>query len=152
MTRNFGKRLVKTPKLYFLDVCLMPWLSGIRDARTMETHAALGALFETWVVSELLKQRPNAGQGAELCFWRDNVGHEVDVVLDTPQGLQAIEIKSGRTFASDWPKAISKWTAMADLPAKTPIIIIDGTGNYARQDCVVLGWREIALDTSEALI
>ena len=144
--RNFGKRLVKTPKLYFLDAGLMAWLLGIRDATTLETHATRGALFETWVVSELLKQRFNAGQRADLYFWRDNVGHEVDVVLETPQGLQAIEIKSGSTFASDWPQAVRKWTGMADTPTNTPIIIFGGAGSYARQDCAVMGWREFALD------
>lgn len=143
--RNFGKRLVKTPKLYFLDVGLMAWLLGIRDAATIETHAARGALFETWVVSELVKQRYNAGQGAELFFWRDNVGHEVDVVLETAQGLQAIEIKSGSTFASDWPQSARKWASLADTPTLTPQIIYGGAGRYARQDCEVLGWREFAL-------
>jgi predicted AAA+ superfamily ATPase len=68
--RNFGKRLVKSPKLYFLDVGLMAWLLGIRDAAGIQTHAARGALFETWVVSECIKQRFNAGQGADLFFWR----------------------------------------------------------------------------------
>ena len=111
--RNFGKRLVKTPKLYFLDVGLMAWLLGVRDTTTLETHAARGALFETWVVSELVKQRFNAGQSAELFFWPDNVGHEVDVVLETPTGLQAIEIKSGSTFAPDWPQAARKWAGFA---------------------------------------
>jgi len=143
--RNFGKRLVKTPKLYFLDVGLMAWLLGIRDATSIETHAARGALFETWVVSELVKQRFNAGQAADLYFWRDNVGHEVDVVFETSQGLQAIEIKSGSTFASDWPQAVRKWASLADTPTLPPQIIFGGTGHYARQDCDVLGWREFAL-------
>ena len=91
--RNFGKRLVKTPKLYFLDVGLVAWLLGIREPTSMETHAARGALFETYVVSELVKQRFNAGQPADLYFWRDHAGHEVDVLYETPQGLQAIEIR-----------------------------------------------------------
>lgn len=143
--RNFGKRLVKTPKLYFLDVALMAWLLGIRDAATIETHAARGALFETWALSELIKQRFNAGQSAELFFWRDNVGHEVDVVLETAQGLQAIEIKSGSTFSSDWPQAARKWAGLADTPTLPPLIIYGGAGRYARQDCEVAGWREFAL-------
>lgn len=143
--RNFGKRLVKTPKLYFLDVALMAWLLGIRDAAMIETHAARGALFETWVVSELVKERFNAGQSAELFFWRDNVGHEVDVVFETAHGLQAIEIKSGSTFASDWPQAARKWAGLADMPTLPPLIIYGGAGRYARQDCEVTGWREFAL-------
>lgn len=145
--RHFGKRLVKTPKLYFLDVGLMAWLLGIREASSIETHATRGALFETWVVSELVKQRLNNGQSAELYFWRDNVGHEVDVVFETQQGLQPIEIKSGSTFASDWPQAVSKWAGLADTPTLLPQIIYGGTGHYARQDCDVIGWREFALGT-----
>jgi uncharacterized protein len=148
--RNFGKRLVKTPKLYFLDVGLMAWLLGIRDATTLQTHPARGALFETWVISELVKQRFNAGQGAELYFWRDNVGHEVDVVRETSEGLQAIEIKSGATFASDWPHAVRKWAGFAaDTPLLPARIIYGGVGRYTRQDCEVQGWREFALQDNQ---
>lgn len=142
--RNFGKRLVKTPKLYFLDVGLMAWLLGIRDAASIHTHTARGALFETWVITELIKQRYNLGQGADLYFWRDNVGHEVDVLYETPQGLQAIEIKSGSTFASDWPAAIKKWQVFAPQEALSPIIVYGGEGSHERQGCRVLGWREFS--------
>ena len=106
--RNFGKHLVKAPKLYFLDPDLAAWLLGMRDAATLQTHESRGALFKTWVVSELIKRRFNLGEPAELFFWRDNVGHEVDVVFETAAGLQAIEIKSGTTFARDWPVAALK--------------------------------------------
>jgi predicted AAA+ superfamily ATPase len=143
--RNFGKRLVKTPKLYFLDVGLMTWLLGIRDAASLETHAARGALFETWVVSELLKQRFNAGQPADLHFWRDSTGREVDVVFETPTGLHAVEIKSGSTFASDWIQAARRWTAWAGAEAQPPWLIYGGSGRHAREGCEVSGWREFAL-------
>lgn len=141
--RNFGKRLVKTPKLYFLDVGLMAWLLGIRDAVSIETHASRGALFETYVVSELVKQRFNAGRPADMYFWRDNVGHEVDMLYETPQGLQSVEIKSGSTFAPDWPAAARKWQGFAGAEALRPIIVYGGEGNYERENCRVLGWREL---------
>ncbi|MEY2685023.1 MAG: hypothetical protein RJA09_2167 [Pseudomonadota bacterium] len=141
---NFGKRLTKTPKLYFLDVGLMAWLLGIRDTATLSTHAARGALFETWAVSELVKQRFNAGEPAGLHFWRDNTGHEVDVVYETPQGLQGIEVKSGSTFASDWPRAITKWAAMVPGPVCMPRIVYGGDGAYQRQGCGVQGWQAFA--------
>lgn len=144
--RNFGKRLVKTPKLYFLDVGLMAWLLGIREVATLETHAARGALFETWVVSELVKRRFNTGQSSELYFWRDNVGHEVDVLMETAQGLQALEIKSGSTFASDWPQSVRKWAGFSDVPVLPPVIIYGGIGQYEREDYAVMGWREFALE------
>ena len=143
--RNFGKRLVKTPKLYFLDPGLMAWLLGIRDASSLSTHAARGALFETWVIAELVKRRFNAGRGADLYFWRDNVGQEVDVVFETPKGLQAIEIKSGSTFASDWPQALRKWADIADGPLLRPQIVYGGDGKYTRDGCDVLGWREFSI-------
>ncbi len=145
---NFGKRLVKTPKLYFLDVGLMAWLLGIRDTTTLGLHASRGALFETWVVSELLKWQLNAGQPAQLYFWRDNVGQEMDVVLETPRGLQAIEIKSGATFASDWAAPVRKWAALAgqSLPAAPmPMVVHGGTGQHERQGVLAVGWREFAL-------
>ena len=148
---NFGKRLVKTPKLYFLDVGLMAWLLGIRDAATLETHAARGALFETWVVSELVKQRFNAGHGAELFFWRDNTGQEVDLVWETPQGLQAVEIKSGATFASDWAQAVRKWRTLAGAQARQPVVIYGGAEQYEREDYRVLGWRAFTMDVGALL-
>ncbi|WP_439589247.1 ATP-binding protein [Hydrogenophaga sp.] len=145
--RNFGKRLVKTPKLYFLDVGLMAWLLGIRDANTLDTHAARGALFETWVVTELIKQRYNAGQSADLHFWRDSLGHEVDIVFETPEGLQAIEVKSGSTLVSDWAEGARQWQELArrdQTPLRTPGLVFGGSGRYERQGCEVLGWREFA--------
>ena len=143
--QNFGKRLVKSPKLYFLDVGLMAWLLGIRDELSIATHAARGALFETWVVSELIKQRFNAGQPADLNFWRDSAGHEIDVVFETPAGLQAVEIKSGSTFAADWTDGLKKWQKFAgDTPTLKPILIYGGTDSHEREHCLLTGWQDVA--------
>ncbi len=143
--RNFGKRLTKTPKLYFLDVGLMAWLVGIRDAGAIETHALRGALFGTWVVGEFVKRRLNAGSPADLYFWRDNVGHEVDLLFETPQGLQAVEIKSGSTFASDWPTAAQTFRRFAGPEALPPLIVYGGEGTFEREGCRVMGWRELGV-------
>jgi predicted AAA+ superfamily ATPase len=140
--RNFGKRLVKTPKLYFLDVGLMAWLLGIRDAASIANHAARGALFETYVIGEFMKGRWNAGQPMDLYFWRDSVGHEVDLMFETTEGLQAVEIKSGATFASDWPSSLAQWQSFAKNEMLPPLIVYGGEGNYERQGFRVLGWRE----------
>lgn len=142
---NFGKRLVKTPKLYFLDVGLMCWLLGIRDAPSIATHAMRGALFESWVVSELVKQRLNAGQPTDLYFWRDNAGHEVDLLFETRAGLQAVEIKSGHTFASDWPTSALKWQKLSGSP-RVPWIIYGGESEHERQGCRAIGWTTFATE------
>ena len=138
--QNFGKRLVKTPKLYFLDCGLMAWLLGIRDAESLGTHSARGALFETWVVSELIKQRFNDGAPSDLYFWRDSAGHEVDVVWETPEGLQSLEIKSGATFASDWLDSLHQWMKLSGTPCR-PKLIFGGATSYARENVDVIGWR-----------
>ena len=121
----------------------MAWLLGIRDAASIQTHAARGALFETYVVSECIKQRVNAGQSADLSFWRDSSGHEVDLLFETLQGIQAIEVKSGSTFASDWPDAILKWQKFSSAATLPPVIVFGRQGDYARQGCRVVGWREL---------
>jgi predicted AAA+ superfamily ATPase len=143
--QNFGKRLVKSPKLYFLDVGLMAWLLGIRDESSVATHAARGALFETWVVSEMIKRRFNAGQPADLYFWRDSAGHEIDVVFETPAGLQTVEIKSGSTYASDWLDGLAKWRKFAgDTPTLKPVLIYGGDESHEREGCFLTGWRDVA--------
>ena len=142
--QNFGKRLVKSPKLYFLDVGLMAWLLGIRDEASISTHAARGALFETRVRSELIKQRFNTGQPADLYFWRDSSGNEIDVVYETADGLQAVEIKSGSTFAADWLDGVKKWQRFsADTPSRKPILIYGGTDSHEREACRLTGWRDV---------
>ncbi len=140
---NFGKRLVKTPKLYFLDVGLMTWLLGIRDVQSLSTHAARGALFETWVVSERFKQKYNAGQVADLYFWRDSAGHEVDLLEETTSGLLATEIKSGATFAPDWLDGLRKWSHVAGDKAGVPKLIFGGDASFEREQCHVLSWRDM---------
>lgn len=142
--RNFGKRLVKTPKLYFLDTGMAAWLLGIRDAQTLNTHAQRGALFETLVVSEFVKRRYNAAQPADIYFWRDNVGHEVDLLFEVGERLQAIEIKSGSTLARDWLDAIRKWQGFAGDMALPPWLIYGGEEGYRREGVKVSGWRELA--------
>ena len=141
---NFGKRLVKTPKIYFLDSGLAAWLMGIRSAETLETHAARGALFESWVVSELYKKRLNGGLPIDLYFWRDNTGNEVDLIIEKEKGLQPIEIKSGSTYASDWSQGLKKWQALAKNSSLEPAILYGGESNFERESLQVWGWRDVA--------
>ena len=141
---NFGKRLVKTPKIYFLDSGLAAWLMGIRSAETLETHAARGALFESWVVSELYKKRLNTGLPIDLFFWRDNTGNEVDLIVENEKGLQPIEIKSGSTYASDWSQGLKKWQALAKNSSLEPAILYGGESNFEREGLKVWGWRDVA--------
>lgn len=140
--RNFNKRLVKTPKLYFLDPGLAAWLLGIQRAEMLSTHPSRGALFETWVVSEFLKARFNQGQPSNLYFWRDRSGHEVDLVLDEGVRLVPIEVKSGHTVTPDFFRGLRQWELISGDSSTRKWVVYGGDARQARSDAEVVPWRE----------
>ena len=140
--QNLGKRLVKTPKLYFLDTGLLCHLLRIDSPQTLATHALRGAIFECWVVSEALKYRWNRGLDASIYFWRDNHGTEVDLVFEHAGLLHAVEIKSGSTFASDWTNAAARWKTYAGASAAPVTVVYGGDDSYAVRDIRVMSWRD----------
>jgi hypothetical protein len=141
--RNFGKRLVKTPKLYFVDVGLACWLLGIRSTDHLSLHPLRGALFETLVVSEFLKMRLNAGEPPEIYFWRDNNGLEADLLFEKDGHLQTVEIKSGRTVTPDYIRAGQRSARFAGDEALPPWLIHGGDDSYQRSGVRVMSWREL---------
>jgi len=96
--RNFGKRFVKSPKVYFTDVGLVCYLLGIKDVSQVASHPLVGCIFENMVVMETLKARLNRGADADLHFMRTSHGVEIDLVLENNGKLDLVEIKSGATF------------------------------------------------------
>lgn len=143
--RNFGKRLVKTAKLYFLDTGLLCHLLRIASPDDLLHHALRGAVFETWVVSEVLKHRFNRGLAADLHFWRDNHGLEIDLVFEQAGRLHGVECKSGTTYASDWAHALRRWRQLAGADAAEPLLVWGGQASHARGDHRVLSWRDLGL-------
>jgi hypothetical protein len=142
--RNFGKRLVKTPKLYFVDPGLACFLLGIRTPDQLSLHPLRGSLFETLVVGEFLKARFNAGQPADLYFWRDNNGLEADVVFETNGGLQTVKIKAGQTATPDYVRAARRSARFAGAEALAPWLIYAGSESYERSGVKVIGWDSLA--------
>ncbi len=140
--RNLGKRVVKMPKLYFIDVALAVSLMGIQTTGQLAIHPLRGALFETLIVAEFLKARFNSGFPSNLFFWRDNVGLEVDLLIDEPEGLRPVEIKSSATVTDDLLKGLRKWLAVADDAARNPRLICAGPDNYTRSGIEVRRWQE----------
>lgn len=110
---NLNKRIVKQPKLYFLDTGLACALARIDSPKTLERHYLRGSLFENLAVTEYLKFRFNKGISSNLYFWRDNHGTEIDMIIDNGK-LSAIEIKSGETFNSEMMKGIRAWHKMTN--------------------------------------
>ncbi len=95
--RNFGKRLIKRPKLFFLDSGLACRLLQIHDVNQLRVHPLWGALVETWCFAEVLKARLNAGLQPDCWFWRSSDGKEVDLLIEVGRDLFPIEIKSSAT-------------------------------------------------------
>ena len=136
--RNFNKRLVKTPKLYFLDPGLAAWLVGIQNPEQLLIHPARGALFETFVVAELLKRRFNGGLEPNIYFWRDRTGNEIDIVIDNGTALTPLEIKSGKTVAADFFSVFKRWESITGMHGQKGWLIYGGESSQNRQECVVL--------------
>jgi predicted AAA+ superfamily ATPase len=105
---NFGKRLIKSPKVYFTEPGLAAWLLGMKEPGHIASGPFLGGLFENMVVVETLKSRFNKGEEANLYFWRDNNGTEADLLVSGPNGLTPVEIKAAMTFSPDFAKALPK--------------------------------------------
>lgn len=141
---SFNKRVIKTPKLYFHDPGVAGWLLGIQHASQIEAHPLYGALFETWVVSELLKSRFNRGLRSNLYFWRDRSGHEIDVLVDRGLELQPVDIKAGRTVASDFLAGIDYWRALAGTAVVPAWLVYGGADRQQRRGVEVLPWHAVA--------
>jgi hypothetical protein len=109
---NLGKRLVKAPKLYFVDVGLACYLLGITAAAQLARHPLRGALLENLVVLEALKGFHHRGLAPRMHFYRDSNGNEVDLLLGHGTGLYAVEVKAGATVASDYFKGLARFAAL----------------------------------------
>ncbi len=139
--KNFNKRLIKSPKLYFLDTALISYLLGIHKASQMESHPLRGALFESFVISELLKSRFNLGKADNLYFFRDNVGNEVDLILDKGAKVDQIEIKSGQTVNKDFFKGL-KYFSKINPDIEKSHVVYGGDRNHVENDIAITSWRD----------
>jgi len=141
---NFSKRLIKSPKLYFYDTGLVCWLLGIQEAGQIATHPLRGSIFETLIISELVKARLNKGERAEFHFWRDSNGNEVDVIADVGGKLMPIEIKSGQTLNRNFFTGLERWMALAGERAVSPTLVYGGVDKYVRKGINIFGWNAVS--------
>lgn len=143
--KNFNKRLIKMPKLYFTDSGLASYLADIRDHRQLMNHPLKGGLFEGFIISELLKKRFNEGGENNLYFWRDKVGHEIDCLIDKGEDIEAVEIKSGLTVTEDYFKNMAYWKAISKNRYKKTFIVYGGQQEQKRQGLHVLPWKKMGI-------
>jgi predicted AAA+ superfamily ATPase len=124
--KNFSKRIVKTPKLYFVDTGLLCYLLSIKSAEQLKTHPLLGSIFENFMISECFKRFCNLGEKPPLYFWRDQLGNEVDLLIHEGVYGFPLEFKLAQTYHSDFKKGIEKWLALEENPAKSGCVVYCG--------------------------
>jgi uncharacterized protein len=145
--RNFDKRIIKSPKLYFYDTGLVCTLLNITDPAQLQAHFAKGALFENMIVSELVKTRLHAGNDANFYFWQDSNGREIDLLHEVGSALTVIEIKSGKTITKDFMRNLLYFNELANGVRVNAHLIYGGEENQIRSDVQIWGWA----DTSKVL-
>jgi len=141
--RNFGKRLVKTPKLFFLDSGLLCYLLRIRSPDDLLHHSARGSVFESFVIGELLKNFLHRGDEPDLWFWRTSSGHEVDVLIGRGEELTALEVKSGQTVAADFFSGLRSWRDLSGKPDAPAALVYGGGRSFRREGVTVYRWSDL---------
>ena len=139
--RNYGKRIVKTPKVYFVDTGLACALLRIRDAETLRNHISMGGLFENLIVAEYYKAAMHASGVADMFFWRDHGGHEVDCLLDRAGRLHPVEIKSSATLHPEFFDGLQRFCDLTRTPAQQATLIYGGNRDQMFQKMRATGWR-----------
>ena len=139
--KNFNKRLIKTPKIYFYDSGLACFLLGIGDSDQLMSHSMRGGIFEGFIISESLKYFHNSGKNPPLYFWRDKTGNEVDLLVEHGAKLFPIEIKSGSTIASDFFKGLNYWNKLSQSDGESALIY-GGDDSHKRLSTHVISWKD----------
>lgn len=139
---NLRKRLVKMPKLHLYDSGLACWLLGIRSADQLRSHPLRGPLFETWVVSEVLKHRTNLGESAGLSFCRDRDGAEADLIVEQGDGLTLVEAKASQTAAPSLFSGARRVRQHLDAPARpcSAVVAYGGGERQRRSEGELIPW------------
>jgi len=142
---NFGKRYIKSPKVYFTDTGLACYLLGIRDKETLSKHYLIGGLFENLCIMEIHKGILNSGGNASLYYFRDSNHNEVDLIIDTGIKQIPVEMKSSATFTQSYGKGIRYWKSMSPSAGNQPAFIIyNGDEKLENTDFSLINWSELS--------
>ena len=140
---NFNKRVIKSPKLYFVDPALACSLLEITTTQQLVTHYAYGSLFENMVILDFIKARFHAGLGSNVFFWRDSAGHEIDLFLEFANYAHIVEIKSTRTVAKKMMKGLEKFLSVANKLKLNSFLVYAGDDADEWHDVKIVPWHSI---------
>ena len=142
---NIGKRLTKTPKLYFYDTGLAAFLLGIENEEQLMTHPLRGELFENMVLNELIKEGMNKGKDEQLYFYRDKTQREIDVIRMNGLDWEAYEIKAGKSYNGDYCKHLNFFKELLGDQVKRTAVIYDGETNNRSRINGFFNYRDFSL-------
>ena len=141
-SKNYSRRLTKSPKFYFYDSGLICALLGIESHTILAKHPLRGNIFENFIIADIYKQYLNQGRRPPLYFWRDLNGRlEVDCIIDEGGKIFPVEIKSSTTVASDFFHGINQWNIMAGVPPENSYVIYGGSLKQERSAGNIVGWK-----------
>jgi len=141
--RNFSKRVIKSPKLYFHDTGLLCYLLGIKRGEQLLSHPLRGAIFENYIVAEVVKAFRHHRLDPAIHFWRDQTGHEIDLLIEEGGELYPVEIKSGQTFVPEMADTLKWWCALAEQPIEKATLVYGGQDTFTRNGISVRPWYSV---------
>lgn len=139
--KNFSKRIVKTPKLYFYDSGLLCYLLRIHTKEQLQTHSIKGNLFENQMIADYVKQMYHHNNLKDLWFWRDSAGHEVDFIIDDETGMEIVEFKASMTVMPDMFKGLTYFEQLSGMEKLTKTLVYGGDKAQFRTAGRVLPWK-----------
>jgi uncharacterized protein len=140
--KNYNKRLVKSPKLYFIDTGLACFLLDIQNESHILNHPLKGSIFENFIIMEILKRRFNQVKIDNLYYYRDNTGNEVDLILDNGTTVNQFEIKAGQTINDDFFKGLTFFSNLSKQVINS-YLLYGGEKSYKYKNVNCISWKEI---------
>lgn len=147
---NTRKRLIKSPKIYFYDTGLLCYLLGINNVEVFRSHPLKGAIFENFIITEMLKSNFNKVKDKNFMFFKDQVGNEIDVLNPENFFIHAIEIKFGKTFNKDMVKNLLKYLNSFPIKIK-PILVYNGDKSFKYKEADILNSEEFLKNIDKIL-
>jgi uncharacterized protein len=141
--KNFNKRLVKSPKLYFYDTGLVSFLLGEKKAENIALSPFKGALFENLVINEYMKQNQHHQLNQDFYYWRDSNGNEVDLMVSNGNGFDIVEIKATKTITNTLFKGLDHLANVADDTIKRKVLVYGGEDSHTRTNYQIWSWKDI---------
>lgn len=141
--KNYNKRIKRSPKLYFYDTGLLCFLLQISKPSDLVAHALRGAIFENYVLAELVKHHLNQGISPLMYFWRDKLNREVDCIIQRDSKAFAIETKSGTTLQNDQFRNLKFWSELTNEPSGNCFLVYAGDKNQIRSIASVWSWDSL---------